>query len=96
MMDRTGSYEITNAKPRFANFFTDVQLRYEDNFLVVKATIPIMGDQIAFPIGPVSDDEAVILGLGERARGETISVVKVDGEEQLSYSGYLMKRTPDR
>jgi hypothetical protein len=45
-------------------------------------------DQIAFPIGPVSDDEAVILGLGERARGETISVVKVDGEEQLAYSGY--------
>jgi hypothetical protein len=63
---------------------------------VVKATIPATGDQIAFPIGPVSDDEAVILGLGERARGETIGVVKVDGGEQLAYSGYLLKRTPGR
>jgi CubicO group peptidase (beta-lactamase class C family) len=93
-MDRTGSYEITNAKPGFLTFFTDVQLKNEDNFLMVKATLSATGDQIAFPIGPVSDDEAVILGLGERARGETISVVKVDGEEQLAYSGYLLKRTP--
>jgi hypothetical protein len=73
-----------------------VQLRVEDNFLVLKATIPATGDQIAFPIGPLSDDEAVILGLGESARGDTISVLKVDGEEQLAHSGYLMKRTPDR
>jgi D-alanyl-D-alanine carboxypeptidase len=34
----------------------------------------------------------VILGLGQRNRGETISVVEVDGEEQLFYSGYLMRK----
>ena len=49
--------------------------------------------QVAFPIGPVSDDAAVILGLGMRSRGETIDFVQVDGAEQLFYSGYLMTKT---
>jgi hypothetical protein len=92
-MDRLGSYEITNGKPGFLTFLTDVQLKYENDFLMLDVTRADTGDQLAFPIGPLSDDEAVFLGLGQqRLRGETISVVEVDGEEQLFYSGYLMKK----
>jgi CubicO group peptidase (beta-lactamase class C family) len=91
-MDRLGSYEITNGKPGFLTFLTDVQLKYENDFLMLDVTLSDTGDQLAFPIGPLSDDDAVILGLGQRNRGETISVVEVDGEEQLFYSGYLMKK----
>jgi hypothetical protein len=94
-MDRLGSYEITNGKPGFLTFLTDVQLKVENGFLMLDVTRSDDGDQFVFPIGPLSDDEAVILGLGLRARGETISVVEVDGEEQLFYSGYLMKKTRD-
>ena len=95
-MDRLGSYEITNGKPGFLTFLTDVQLKYENGFLMLDITRSDTGEQMAFPIGPLSDDAAVILGLGQRNRGETISVVEVDGEEQLFYSGYLMKKTRDR
>ncbi|MCL4861401.1 MAG: beta-lactamase family protein [Caldilineaceae bacterium] len=90
-LDRVGSYAITNAKPGFLPFLADVQLKYENGFLLLGVTPTATGEPIEFPIGPLSDDEAVILGLG-RNHGETISVVEVDGEEQLFYSGYLMKR----
>ena len=85
--------EITNGKPGFLIFLTNVQLNYENGFLMLDITRTDTGEQLAFPIGPLSDDAGVILGLGQRNRGETISVVEVDGEEQLFYSGYLMKKT---
>jgi len=91
-MDRLGSYEITNGKPGFLTFLSDVQLKYEDDFLMLDVIRADTGEQVVFPLGPLSDEEAVILGLGLRGRGETISAVEVDGEEQLFYSGYLMKR----
>jgi CubicO group peptidase (beta-lactamase class C family) len=90
-LDRVGSYAITNEKPGFLTFLTDVQLKYENDFLLLGVTRTETGEPVEFPIGPLSDDEAVILGLG-RNHGETISVVEVDGEEQLFYSGYLMKK----
>jgi hypothetical protein len=91
-MDRLGAYEITNGKPGFLTFLTNIQLRYDNDFLLLDVTRSDDGEQIVFPIGPLSDDEAVILGLGQRLRGETISVVDVDGEEHLFFSGYLMRR----
>jgi len=94
--DRLGSYEITNAKPGFVTFLSDVQLRVEDGFLMLHVKRTDTGEQFAFPVGPLSDKEAVIIGFGQRNRGETISVVEVDGEELLFYSGYLMKKTRDR
>jgi D-alanyl-D-alanine carboxypeptidase len=91
-LDRLGSYEITNAKPGFLPFLADVQLKQQNGFLLLAVTRTETGEPIEFPIGPLADDAAVILGLG-RNHGETISVVEVDGEEQLFYSGYLMKKT---
>jgi CubicO group peptidase (beta-lactamase class C family) len=91
-MDRLGAYEITNGKPGFFTFLTNVQLRYDNDLLLLDVTLSETGDQIVFPIGPLSDDEAVILGLGQRIRGETVSVVDVDDEEHLLFSGYLMRK----
>lgn len=91
-MDRLGTYEISNGKPGFTNFFASAQLRYEDDFLLLDVVCAIECDRIVFPIGPISDDEAVILGLGQRINGETVSVVDIDGEERLFFSGYLMKK----
>jgi len=44
-----------------------------------------------FAVAPVSDDEAVIRGFG-RGMGETICAITVNGEEMLSYSGYLLRK----
>ena len=90
-IDRLGAYEISNGKSGFTDFFASVQLRHEDDFLLLDARCAIECDRIVYPIGPISDDEALILGLGDR-RGETVSVVEVDGEEHLFFSGYLMRK----
>jgi CubicO group peptidase (beta-lactamase class C family) len=91
-MGRLGSYEVSNGKPGFLTFLTDFQLKYENDFLLLDVTRADTGEGYSFPIGPLSDEEAVILGLGLRGRGETISVVEVDGEEALFYSGYRMRK----
>ena len=46
---------------------------------------------IQVPLRPISDVEAVILGLG-RTRGETLRAVVVNGEERLRYSGYIGRK----
>jgi CubicO group peptidase (beta-lactamase class C family) len=90
--DRLGSYEVANGKPGFLTFLADVELKLENDFLLISLIRTDTGEQIEFPVGPLSDDEAVILGLGQKNRGDSISVVEVDGEEQLFYSGYLMRK----
>jgi hypothetical protein len=44
--------------------------------------------RIQVPLRPISDTEAIILGLG-RTRGETLRAISVDGEERLRYSGFV-------
>ncbi len=52
--------------------------------------IPILGDygieRLKFAIQPVSDKEAILLGLG-RNMGETIQVVNENGVEKISLLG---------
>jgi hypothetical protein len=56
--------------------------------------LPMLSDQtIQVPLQPVSDTEAIILGLG-RTRGETLRAVTVNGEERLRYSGFIGRRLP--
>ena len=66
------------------------QLKYEDNFLMLDVRIPLLGDygieRLKFAIQPISDKEAILLGLG-RNMGETIQVVNDHGVERLRYSG---------
>ena len=44
-----------------------------------------------FAIAPVSGTEAVIRGFG-RGMGETVRAVTGNGENMLSYSGYLLRK----
>jgi len=69
-----------------------VTLRAAGGFLFVDYSIPVLFPGTAsFAIAPDSDTEAVIRGLG-RGMGETLRVVTVNGEEMLSYSGYLLRK----
>ncbi|MCU0935626.1 MAG: hypothetical protein MUF66_06030, partial [Gammaproteobacteria bacterium] len=54
--------------------------------------LPVLTDQtVRLPLRPLSDDEAVIAGLG-RNRGETVRMEERDGERLLRFSGFLARR----
>jgi hypothetical protein len=54
--------------------------------------IPVLFPGTAsFAIAPLSDTEAVIRVFG-RGMGETLRAVTGNGEEMLSYSGYLLRK----
>ncbi|NIB38424.1 serine hydrolase [Pseudomaricurvus alkylphenolicus] len=91
-MDRLGTYQISNGKPGFTEFFARAELKHEDGFLLLDFVCAIECERVVFPIGPTSDVDAIILGLGQRIAGETVSFVDVEGEEHLFFSGYLMKK----
>jgi len=65
---------------------------------MLEVTIPILGDygieRLKFAIHPISDTEAILLGLG-RNMGETIQVVNDHGVERLHYSGCECIRKSD-
>ncbi|MGZ8440828.1 MAG: hypothetical protein ACXWXD_08615 [Candidatus Deferrimicrobiaceae bacterium] len=69
-----------------------VRIRAEGGFLFVDYSIPLLfPGTMSFAVAPVSDEEAVIRGFG-RGMGETIRALSTDGEERLSYSGYLLRK----
>jgi CubicO group peptidase (beta-lactamase class C family) len=89
-LGRKGEYEIANPDED-AILPEKVTLRAAGGFLFVDYSIPLLFPGTAsFAIAPVSDTEAVIRGFG-RGMGETIRAVTVNGEEMLSYSGYLLR-----
>jgi len=88
---RTGEYEIVNLGED-AVLLEKLRLRVEGGFLFVDYSIPLLfPGTMNFAIAPISDDEAVIRGFG-RGMGETVRAVKGDGEDMLSYSGYLLRK----
>jgi hypothetical protein len=88
---RTGEYEIANPGED-AVLPEKVRLRAEGGFLFVDYSIPLLFPGTAsFAVAPVSDTEAVIRGFG-RGMGETVRAVTVNGEDMLSYSGYLLRK----
>ena len=90
-LGRTGEYEIANLGED-AVLLEKVTLRADDGFLYVDFSIPLLfPGTMNFAVAPVSDDEAVIRGFG-RGMGETICAITVNGEEMLSYSGYLLRK----
>jgi CubicO group peptidase (beta-lactamase class C family) len=90
-LNRLGAYEVANPGDDIL-FFDSVRIGQQEGFLVMEYSAPIVAEGIlSFPLSPVSDTEAVILGLGS-GMGETIRVTSVDGEESLQYSGYRLKK----
>jgi hypothetical protein len=64
----------------------------EHGILNISYKMPKLSNKIiSVPIRPISDTEAIVLGLG-RMRGEVLQVVMVDGKECLRYSGYIVRK----
>jgi CubicO group peptidase (beta-lactamase class C family) len=90
-LGRVGAYEIANAGNDIL-FFDSVRVVHEDGFLQIEYSSPLLADDaVSFPISPISDTEAIILGLGS-GMGETIRVVSINGQECLQYSGYQLRK----
>ena len=90
-LQRIGEYEIVNRGDDVV-FIDKVHLRQENSFLLIDYSVPFFSNDTAtIAIAPVSDEEAVIYGLG-RNKGETIRIVKNGGDELLQYSGYLLRK----
>jgi len=90
-LKRVGEYEIVNAGADTV-LVSGMRLRDDAGLLVVDYSLPLFSNAtMGVALAPLSDGEAVILGLG-RGMGETIRVVRGDGGESLRYSGYLLRK----
>jgi hypothetical protein len=89
-LERVGRYEVLNPDESFP--VTEPQLKLSNGHLCMSYRMPALSSKIIqVPLKPVSDTEAIILGLG-RTRGETLRALDVDGEERLRYSGFVGRR----
>ena len=83
---RVGRYQLLNPDSGFP--LTEPQVNIRDGQLCMSYKLPLLSpNTIQVPLQPISDTEAIILGLGQM-RGETLRAVIVDGEERLRYSGF--------
>ncbi|MDH5634142.1 MAG: beta-lactamase family protein [Gammaproteobacteria bacterium] len=88
---RLGEMEITNQDAYMQ--FRGNRLEVKDGILVMsyKLKMTVLPEQSAMvPIMPISDDEAVVMGLG-RNMNETIRIVRQGKREVMHYSGYLSR-----
>lgn len=84
---RVGKYKLLNPDKGFP--LKDPRLNIQDGQLSMSYRMPLLSDEtIQVPLRPISDTEAIILGLG-RTRGETLRAFTVNGEERLRYSGFI-------
>jgi hypothetical protein len=91
-LERVGKYELLNPDDGFP--LTEPRLQIRQGRLCMSYKLPMLSDQtIQVPLQPVSDTEAIILGLG-RTRGETVRAVMANGEERLRYSGFIGRKLP--
>jgi CubicO group peptidase (beta-lactamase class C family) len=89
-LDRVGHYELLNPDPDFP--LVEPRLKLRDGHLCMSYRLPKLSSaRIEVPLRPISDTEAIILGLG-RTRGETLRVVDSGGEERLRYSGFIGRK----
>jgi CubicO group peptidase (beta-lactamase class C family) len=91
-LDRVGPYEVSD--PEKNGFFvpkavtTDGRYLYLD--LQVNHTV-IPNSTLKLPLQPISDDTAVVRGLG-RGLGEVIVAVRQGNSVRLKYSGYMLRK----
>jgi CubicO group peptidase (beta-lactamase class C family) len=89
-LQRVGDYQLLNPDEHFP--LTEPTLKLRDGQLCMSYKLPKLSPKtIQVPLRPISNTEAIILGLG-RMRGETLRAVNVDGEEVLRYSGFIGRK----
>ncbi len=87
---RVGEYQILNPDEDFP--VEEPRVWFERGMLGMSYRMPLLSDKtVRVPLRPISDTEAVILGLG-RMRGETLRAVIINGKERLRYSGYVGRK----
>ncbi len=95
--NRIGTYEIMNVNfeeyskiaQRFLLKSASVKFDEKTGFLLL--SMKMMGQNMALPLNPIHDTEAINFGVG-RSMGETIRVVEKDGSEVIMFSGYELKK----
>jgi len=91
-MRRLGRYEVTDKGDNLI-YIKSVDIKFHNGFLIAEVTYfggKKFKDKVA--IEPVSDTEAVIMGI-VRGRGDTLSITKSADNEILSCSGYHLRLT---
>jgi len=92
-LERIGDYQLLNPDPGFP--LSEPRLKLRDGQLCMSYRLPkLSAAPVQVPLRPISDTEAIILGLG-RMRGETLRAITVNGEERLRYSGYVGRKIND-
>lgn len=96
---RTGNYTLVDSIPDVFTsnivkqmFITEnamLKLDKKSGFLCIEQRI--LGTTLRIPIKPVSDNDAVVYGVG-RGSGETISAFTKDGKDYIRISGYTMRK----
>jgi len=91
--NRLGEYEVTNLENEVESLVPkNVVFREKEGVLIVELSIDAFGlNNEQLPLQPLSDTEAILLGMG-RGKRETIRVVTINGKEQIAYSGYLFSK----
>ena len=91
-LERVGPYEISETDK--SGFFVPRALTTDGRYLYlnleVKHTV-IPNSTLKLPLQPISDDAAVVRGLG-RGLGEVVTAVREGGHVRIKYSGYLMRK----
>jgi len=89
-LERVGEYQVINPDEGFP--VTEPRLKLKRGHLCMSYRMPALSSKIIqVPLQPISDTEAIILGLG-RTRGETLRAIEVAGEERLRYSGFVGRK----
>ncbi len=96
--DRLGEYDLTNERLARITFrcTPNVELGIDGEDLIltfypnVQPTI-----ELSWAVRTLSDDEAVCEGLVDYLGGETLRIVRVDGRERITMSGYEFERVED-
>lgn len=90
-LKRIGTYQVLNQDAEFP--VTESELKLNNGQLCMSYKMPVLSSKrIQVPVKPISDTEAIILGLG-RTRGETLRAIEVNGEERLRYSGFVGRKS---
>ena len=90
--NRLGEYEIVNLAGGDAFVPKQCAVRERDGFLMLEYSfLEFDMNNLAVPIAPISDTEAIILGLGP-GKQETVRIVTTNKQEYVAYSGYLLRK----
>ncbi len=87
---RLGEYLTTTPLKWSSENIEHIRFTYKNNVYIAEVTTS-NGNTISYPIAPINNDEAIILGLGRGMR-ETLYASSSNNEEQLNYSGMAFKR----